>query len=134
VTESAIPEDVRAFLGARIRSVGELEVLLLLHRHPDRWWTADQVNRELRTSLQSALQCLDAMRHAALAEEKKDGERSFRFRAADEDIARIVRVLRDLFRDRMASIVDIIYVPRQDSIRDFADAFRLTKNGGSKDG
>jgi hypothetical protein len=130
----AVPEEVRRFVRARIRSVGELEVLLLLHRDPNRWWNADQVNSELRSSLQSALQCLDALLRAGLAEEKDQDGRAFRFHRADAEAEAVVPQLAELFRDRMAAIVEIIYSPQRDSIREFADAFRLSKKGGKDDG
>jgi hypothetical protein len=133
VTQSRLPDDVRDFLRNHIRSVGELEVLLLLQRDSTRWWTAEQVNRELRTSLESALQHLGNLRDVRLVQERKAEEWEYRF-APDPTLVPIVRTLEALFRDWIASIVDVIYAPRNDSLRDFADAFRLGRKGESNDG
>jgi hypothetical protein len=134
VTESGLPEDVRDFLKAHIRSVGELEVLLLLRRQSGRWWTADQVNRELKTSLQSALKHLEDLRDAQLVQERRTTEREFRFQAADPAVVPVVDELAVLFKNWVASIVNVIYSPRPNSIRQFADAFRLGKKGDEDDG
>jgi hypothetical protein len=121
-------------LSTHIRSVGELEVLLLLHRDPARWWTGEQVNRELKTSLQSALKHLEDLRDAKLVQERKSTVREFRFHASDSRLVPVVRTVDALFKDWIASIVDVIYAPRRNSIRDFAEAFRLGKKGDPSDG
>jgi len=134
VTESGLPEDVRHFLSTHIRSVGELEVLLLLHRDPARWWTAEQVNRELKTSHQSALKHLEDLRDGGLVQERRLADQEFRFHASDPGLVPVVRTIDSLFKDWIASIVDVIYAPRGNSIRDFAEAFRLGKKGDPNDG
>jgi hypothetical protein len=110
-----------------IRSIGELEVLLLLHRTSERWWTADEVNSELRTSLQSAIQYLERLLGSGLLEEgARAGRRAFRFIAADTATSRTVMDLAESFRYAMAAIVDLVYARRSSSIHEFAEAFRLT--------
>lgn len=127
MTAPAIPDDVARFIRERIRSVGQLEVLLLLHRASDRWWSPDEVNGELRSSLHSALQCLEELRDARLLEERSAGGRAFRFHPAAADATPTVERLSEVFRDRMAAVIDCIYSERQNSIREFAEAFRLKK-------
>jgi hypothetical protein len=106
-----------------------LEVLLLLHRTSERWWTAAAVNAELRTSLQSAAQYLEELDRSGLLEEGAvQGERAFRFRARDPDTLRAVVDLSNAFKFSMGAIIDLVYAPRRTSIREFADAFRLTKS------
>ena len=73
MTASSIPDPIRAFLRTYISSVGELEVLLLLYRDPSRWWTAEQVNRELLTSAHSAITHLEDLRSVQLVEERTGG-------------------------------------------------------------
>lgn len=134
MTESRLPAHVRGFLRTHIRSVGELEVLLLLHRQSARWWTADQVNGELKTSTHSALKYLEALRDAQLVQERRTTDREFRFRTVDSTVVPVVAELDALFKDWVASIVEVIYAPRTDSMRQFADAFRLGKKGDEDDG
>ena len=112
MAEVGIPDDVRAFLDTHIHSAREVEVLLLLHRDAQRWWTPEQVNSELRTSLRSAQQCLAALVRAGLAEQQPGLEATFRFRSPDAGIELTVQLLAELFRDRMTSIVELIYKNR----------------------
>jgi hypothetical protein len=123
-------------LSTYIRSFGQLEVLMLLHRNAQRAWTPDQVNRELKTSLQSATQYLEDLRVTQLAEARllENGEREYRISPADPQLLAVVQRVDAMLKDWVAAIVDAIYAPRQSSLRDFADAFRLGKRGDRDDG
>jgi hypothetical protein len=134
VSRESLPADVQRFLKEHIGSVGELEVLLLLHRSPARYWTAEAVNEELRTSLQSAIECLIRLHGSALAEPHEDERRGYRLAPglAGEDT--LVGRLAQLFKERVSSVIDAIYAPKHDNLREFADAFRLIKKKGDEDG
>jgi predicted ArsR family transcriptional regulator len=119
---------------ARIHSISQLEVLLLLHRDPGRAWSADAVNQELRTSLQSARQDLDALHAEGLLVREGAGEPLYRFATADPDLVATVQALSKLFRDRIAALIDLVYAPGRDDLRDFADAFRIGGKKGKDDG
>jgi hypothetical protein len=134
VTGQGLPEDVQRFLKENIRSVRELEVLLLLHREAERRWTAEAVNDELRTSLQSARECLSHLFDIGLVEVGAGEPRSYRIARAEVGEGTVVGRLADLFRERVSSVIDTIYAPKRDSLRDFADAFRLIKKKGDEDG
>jgi hypothetical protein len=73
------------------------------------------------------------LRDERLVHERKATDREYRF-APEPSLVPMVQTLDALFKDRIAAIVDVIYVPRKDRLRDFADAFRLGKNGESNDG
>ena len=133
MTQSGLPENVRAFLSAHIRSIGELEVLLLLQRNPLRWWSAHQVNGELKTSLEAATKHLEHLHGARLLQQRTAAVQEYRFDAADAHLAAIVQ-LAALSKDWLTSIVEAIYAPRKSSIRDFAEAFRVGKKGDQNDG
>ena len=134
MTNTGLPEDIQRFLRAHIRSVGELEVLLLLHRKSEQWWTAHAVNEELRTSLQSAAECLDHLHGGGLVEASDADPRGYRLARAHVGEDTVVGRLAQLFRERVSSVIDVIYAPKHDSLREFADAFRLIKKKDDKNG
>jgi predicted transcriptional regulator len=137
VTRPGLPETVRDFLSTHIRSMSELEVLLLLQRDPSRWWTAHQVNAELKSSLESASTHLEHLCLAGLLQQRKvaeSAEQEYRFHADEAHLATIAQLATALSRGWVAAIVDAIYAARRNSIRDFADAFRLGKKGDPNDG
>src|SRR5688500_5888260 len=46
--QEEIPPEVKAFIAEHLVSVVQLETLLMLHRAPERVWTADDVAAELK--------------------------------------------------------------------------------------
>jgi hypothetical protein len=127
VARESLPDDIQRFLKGHIRSVGELEVLLLLHREHARWWTVEAVNEELRASLQSALECLTRLHDSGLLEQSQGQPRAYRIAPEHVGIDTVVGRLAQLFRERVSSVIDAIYAPSRDTLREFADAFRLKK-------
>jgi RIO-like serine/threonine protein kinase len=134
VTPTGLPEDVRRFLKEHIRSVAELEVLLLLHRHHDRWWTPETVNEELRMSLQSAQDCLGHLHAVKVIERNQDDANAFRLDPARAGSDALIGQLGEHFRLRVSSVIDAIYSSKRDTMREFADAFRLIKKKDEDDG
>ena len=45
VTADQLSPEVHALLRSHIETVLQLELLLLLHRDPNQWWTAEAVHR-----------------------------------------------------------------------------------------
>src|SRR5437016_4795429 len=127
VRGSGLSERAERMLSVRIHSLGELEVLLLLHRERERWWTAAQVNEALRSSLYAAQLALAHLHAAQLLEAASSDPPAFRFAPRDPEDAATVSELDTVFRDRPSSIIDAVYGPKHESLRDFAESFRIRK-------
>jgi hypothetical protein len=127
-----IGDDLKRFVVENINSVEQLEVLLLLYRAPDRWWTAEQVTAEIRTSLASARKRLDDLCSRNLLDVKLVQDVLFQYRPPNSEVARLVEKLAELYRQRMFGFIDLIYDRRRDAVRDLAEAFRIKK--GEDDG
>jgi len=61
-----LPANVDRFLRGTVRSVWELELLLLLRRQRARLWTADELVRDLRASVLIVGDSLDALQKVGL--------------------------------------------------------------------
>jgi hypothetical protein len=122
-----IPEDVRRFVRTYIRSMLQLETLLLLARDGGRWWSAHEVNLEVRSSEDASLAELERLAELALLE-TDDAERGRRFRFAPRDPSHRVRVdaLHELRAQRYHGLIDLIYSSSR--AQDFADAFKIKKD------
>jgi hypothetical protein len=109
---AALPEIAERFVRRHIRSIGELEVLVLLARDPQRWWSADAVNDELRASVESSRQHLRNLVTAYLVEHKGFGKDAvFRFCANDPATAHVVHLLAQLLKYRLPALIQLIYEP-----------------------
>ncbi|HET9298470.1 MAG TPA: hypothetical protein VFO11_00905 [Candidatus Polarisedimenticolaceae bacterium] len=125
----------QAFLNEHVEEYEDLEVLLLLFRHPERSWSAAEVAEHLRVSSDAVTDALAHMRSHALAESVPGPIPRFRYAASqggtcveelsaayEHDRLRIIRRMNANALERL----------RTSAIRAFAEAFRLRK--GRDDG
>jgi hypothetical protein len=108
-------------------SVEQLEALLLLHRRPDRDWTAEEVSEELRTNAQSVATRLDGLRFSGLVG-PGHGAGTHRYAPRTRDLLDAVDALAEEYSVRRVSVITFIIAKPSDRIRSFADAFRLRRD------
>jgi hypothetical protein len=128
----AIPDDVRLFVRTHLRSMFELEALLLLAREPERWWNAETVDRQLRASREAVTVQLERLAAAGLLEVQAENERRFRFSPRVSEHVPLVAALIALHRDRFHAVVDLVY--GRDRAQEFADAFKITRAKDDENG
>jgi len=121
----AISEAVRRFLEVNIGNVAQLELLLLLRAAPERWWTADEVARELRTRPEVAARDLSHLVDRGLA--TQDPEDPAHHRYAPGDLAADIDDLAHCYARRRTTVVGLIFAERSDEVTSLADAFRLRR-------
>ena len=126
--EEPLPEIVRRFIIEHINSVESLEILLLLSAGTIREYTAEEVSRTLRTSLESAAARLKELHRAKLlVTMENEGSLKYRFDAASPG-AGVVADLEKVYKTRRVSVISFIYSNPTDPLRAFSDAFRLRKD------
>lgn len=120
--------EIRHFISANIKSVADLEVMLLLRENRDRTWTATTVSQVLATSTDMASMQLRGLHDRELLALIIDstGE-SFQYRPA-EHLEPQAEALAVLYRERRVSVITAIYSEPVDNVRTFADSFRLRKD------
>jgi hypothetical protein len=123
---SRLPPHVERFLVENVRSLEQLEILLLLHRAPERSWTAAEVAKELRIEPASAARRLEDLLvrgHAARAEgEAFRGDGPEALRSTIRDLAEAYETLR-------VTVIQVVYSRPAENIQLFADAFLIRKDG-----
>jgi hypothetical protein len=115
---------MRRFVGERIHSVAQLELLLILHRDPSVEWTAESAGRELRYPSDWVAQQLAGFQRTGLVGRGAGEHRTYRYRARPR-LARIVDELAETFSRRRSTITELIYRRAQADMECFSDAFRL---------
>jgi len=121
-----IPADVRAFIKDHVRSIVQLELLLLLSRDPSSRFSAEQVARDLCIALDAANSFLEAMRASSMI--AVDDEWKYHFEPQNPEWVSLVSALGHLYRERRLSVIECIYSRDADRLQSFADAFRLRKD------
>jgi hypothetical protein len=123
-----LPEDVRQFIADHIESVEQLEILLLLHQHGGRVWTAESVARELRIAPLSAGERLDELARASILSRIQGSATEYRYAPGSASLQAAVSGLATAYSERRVTVINFIFSKPVDKIRTFADAFRLRKD------
>jgi hypothetical protein len=105
---------------------------VLLSRNTEKWWTAEAVAEELGVSAGSMAHALDGLCAHNLLDVKIGQSVLFRF-APRESEAALVKEVIEAYRTRRIAVLQLL-TQRVDSLREFADAFRLGKKKGPNDG
>lgn len=120
-----IPAEIRDFLSRHIRSVAQLDVLYLLSSNPDRMWTAEQVAAELRNNVSMADTHLRSLANDGLIHNGGDWYKC----CGDAEIAEKINRMIYIYNLRRPAVIHFIYSQPNESIRAFADAFKIKKDG-----
>ena len=127
--DSAFSREFLGFLRAAIPSVSAAELLLIVFRQPARWWTLDDLLREIPAgasiSQPHAVNCVETLRSCGLLE--SDAEKRLRYRAASAALDEQVRTLAQAYDERPVTLIRMIYALRDSRIQSFADAFKFRK-------
>jgi hypothetical protein len=126
--EGPIPESVVRLIAVHIRSLEQLEVLLLLADHPDQVWNTDAVYNVIRSSRSSVAERLEELRLQGLLAFANANQREFRYQPSSPAISQAVQSLGQCYKERRVKIVEMIYTPPAEPLKGFADAFKFKKD------
>lgn len=126
MSAAELPSEVRAFIVRHLTSGAQLQVLLLVHRHPDRSWSAADVGRELRIDLEQAAWGLSRLAADGLL--TGDDEVGYRFEPRVRRQAHAVDTLAALYPAYRVAIISLIFSKPSGAMSDFSDAFRLRED------
>jgi DNA-binding IclR family transcriptional regulator len=124
MAEELIPADIKQFLLAHIRSIAQLEGLLLLRSDPETSWDVAAVAARLYVAESEAGKILKALCEEGLISRRDD---FFRYAPGAENAALVDRLVLAYAR-HLIPITNIIH-ERPSRIGEFANAFRLKKDG-----
>jgi hypothetical protein len=118
-----------AFIAARIHTVEEVEILSLLNRSPETFWSADAIGQQLNLKPDVVgARCRDLVRRGLLI--AAESGPAYRYGPADDDTRQNVVTLLNAYRDHRISVINTIYSANLTRLRSFANAFKL--GGGSE--
>lgn len=121
-----LPPSVDRFLRDAVRSVWELELLLLFHRQRARLWTADELVRDLRASILIVGDSLDALQKAGLV--SKNSNEQYQYWPVSPELDHLVEEVAAAYASSPVAVTEAILSAPSSSIRIFADAFKLKKD------
>ncbi|XXF78665.1 MarR family transcriptional regulator [Myxococcaceae bacterium GXIMD 01537] len=117
-----LPERVHGFLAEHIGSVEQLEVLLLLRRHPERGWSPEQVARELRIEPGSADKRLEDLERRGFVARWDGPGHEYVYLPGPPEREDTVRGLAEGYAQRRATVIHLIFSKPVECIRTFTEA------------
>ena len=119
-----LPLSIREFLSRYVRSIEQLEILLLLGRAPTTTWSLEKVYDVILSTRQSVERWLEELTRNGLLEKLPDPGAGYRC-CADKNVVSQVAELAELYRTTPVRVIEAIYKPKADAAQSFADAFKI---------
>jgi hypothetical protein len=123
-----VPPPVRAFVATHLRSLEELQMLVLLIQSEDRWWDADSASRELLVPLRAARVALDRLASRNLLDIRITGDVRYQFRPGTADLRDAAIACCEAYRANPLAVTTLASGAARRGLQDFADAFRIRKD------
>ena len=128
--DAAFSDEFCRFLRTAVPSVDAAELLLLLERERERWWSAQESASALAPTVSVSesdiaryFGVFQASGLIALGPDKR-----VQYRPGHAELEAHVATLAQAYRERPVTLIRVIYALRDSSIRSFADAFKLRRS------
>jgi hypothetical protein len=121
-----IPHSTRDFIARHIRSVEQLEILLLITRQPDVAWSIQSVYDSILSTPQSVERWLEELARAGLVEKAAGPPATYRS-GTNKSLRGEVALLDQLYRTASVRVIEAIYKRDTSAAQSFADAFKIKK-------
>jgi predicted ArsR family transcriptional regulator len=119
--------EVRQFLLDQIDSVPHLEALLLLWNSRPKLWQADEMAGRLYVDREVALRLLQDLARQQLIDSDTSSPERYCYRDDPADRSRLIRMVDETYRREVVRVSTLIHSKPSSPVRDFARAFRFTK-------
>lgn len=129
-----VSEEARAFIDRYIDSLEKLEVLMLLARSPERAFSAGEVASTLQIGLAAADRNLGQLTGRSLLEAKLGKDLFYTYAPRLPHLEKGARALEREYRQNRLAVLKLVAGHRPGSLRDFAEAFRITRKKDDSDG
>lgn len=123
--QAEITHDVKRFITEHVRSAEQLDILLLLHADPEKRWTAGQVSGAVFTVPTSAAMRLETLAARGFLGSSGGADPQYWYAPASAEQRAGVDALAAAYRADRVAVINLVFAGPPDSVKTFADAFRL---------
>ena len=126
---ASLPTALMQFARSYMHSVEDLQVFILCVDHRDRWWDATSIARALSIRESRARRILDELGRANLLDIRISDAVRYRFDPGIHELEQQAVAFAIAYHNSPADVVKLIARSTvSDSVRDFADAFRIKRD------
>ncbi|MGH9418567.1 MAG: hypothetical protein ACRD3J_01230 [Thermoanaerobaculia bacterium] len=119
-----ISKSLTEFIGCNVDSIETLEILMLLQRAPDTFWTAVAIESQLGMRSGVSGPRLDSLCENGLIVRGFTAG-GYRYSPGNEALRSLVEELATAYADSRAVVLNAVHSEHLDRLRAFADAFRM---------
>jgi hypothetical protein len=127
LSDDGLSPEAAEFVVRFIESIHQVELLMLLRRTPDRWWTADDIARELRESSLIVSADLLGLRTYGLVAVQSAVPMTYRYEPGSVHLHAGVESLAAAYQETPLALAKAVAKRPDRVLRTFADAFRLRR-------
>lgn len=121
-----IPPEILQFIREYLRSVEQLEILLLVHGSSGVRWSVQSVYDVIVSSKLSVERWLEEFVRLRFFQKTIDTPPAYFFAGTDEITIRVA-ALAELYKTKPVRVIEAIFKRDRDPVQGFADAFRIKK-------
>jgi DNA-binding IclR family transcriptional regulator len=100
--------EVEDFITKHIDSMGEMDVLLLLAQDSSRWWSAESVYEQIKSSRPSLIRRLETLTRKGLLVSKDEAEISYRFSPTTPELTIAIQALKEAYAERRLKVLECL--------------------------
>ncbi|MGH9516560.1 MAG: hypothetical protein ACRD3P_12885 [Terriglobales bacterium] len=119
--------EIDQFILDEIDSVPQLEALLLLWNSRPVIWTPEELARRLYVSTELSQSLLQELVRKRLITRNQGSVEGYRYESVTEETDGLIGGLDNLYRREVVRVSTVIHAKPSSAVRDFARAFRFTK-------
>ena len=124
--EIELSEPLRIFIREYVKSLEELEVLLVMSDEPDRSWTAEEIFKMTQSNIVSIRGRLKSLAASGFLVENQGSAPGFRFCPKTPEMAERTSELKRLYAVSKFKVIEAIFsAPPHGQAQSFADSFKL---------
>ncbi len=126
--EQVVPLEVQHFVLERIKSIAQLEALIMMRNAPDTWWPSSSMAERLYISERACRAELEALKEEGLlAAHQDDIGWRFRYAPADGELRELIDRLVYYYGKHLVVISNLIHSKPRTRLHEFSEAFSLKK-------
>ena len=127
MAKESISEGLREFLKQKIQTVLRLEVLLLLHGHRPRTFTATEIASRLGFESDTTAHELEQLQAIGVVVHSSSDETKYKYHPQNEKLEFLVEQLALHYSKHRVPILSVMLAERPDRTRLFTEAFKIIR-------
>lgn len=128
MSQSQIPPDVQQFIATHINAAEQLDILLLLHKSPDRSWSAADVSQAVFTVPTSATARLEELVARGFLTSTGGADPQYRYAPTSAALDVEVKALAEAYRANRVGVINLVFQRPADPLKSFSDAFKFRRD------